>query len=143
MILNQHMLVHSDVRPFKCSVCDRGFRRRDTLDTHLRTHTGERPYSCNICGRSFKQKGDCNKHQRTHFKGRKVTVQIQEPLGPVTFSCALCGLNFNQKEELCDHFEAFHSSDMIVSSNTMIIPEIVQDEKALIVTHLSPECDTS
>lgn len=136
MLLNQHMLVHSDLRPFKCSLCEKSFRRRDTLDTHMRIHTGERPYSCNVCGRGFKQKGDCNKHQRTHFKGRKTAVQIHDSAGSVTFSCALCGVNFDLKEELDGHFEAYHSSDVVVSSNAMIIstenlvavPEIAQDE---------------
>lgn len=151
MLVNQHMLVHSDVRPFKCTLCDKSFRRRDTLDTHMRIHTGERPYSCYICGRGFKQKGDCNKHQRTHFKGRKGEVLMQESGDPVTFTCILCGLNFDQKEELDSHFEALHAADVIVSSNTMIIntenivalPEIAQDEKAIIVPHYGTECDAS
>ncbi|KDR14541.1 zinc finger protein 432-like isoform X3 [Zootermopsis nevadensis] len=150
MILNQHMLVHSDLRPFKCSLCDKGFRRRDTLDTHLRIHTGERPYSCNICGRGFKQKGDCNKHQRTHFKGRRV-VEVEEAPVDVTFTCILCGLSFDQKEELYGHLEEFHTSDMIVASDAMVmnteglvsIPEIVQDDKTLIVQNFGSECDTS
>ncbi|XP_023717919.1 zinc finger protein 585A isoform X2 [Cryptotermes secundus] len=151
MLLNQHMLVHSDLRPFKCSLCDKSFRRRDTLDTHMRIHTGERPYSCNICGRGFKQKGDCNKHQRTHFKGRKTAVQILDSAGSVIFSCALCGAHFDLKEELDAHFEAYHSSDVVVSSNTMIIntenlvpvTEIAQDEKPIVLTDYGQECDAS
>lgn len=76
---------------------------------------------------------------------------MQESGDPVTFTCILCGLNFDQKEELDSHFEALHAADVIVSSNTMIIntenivalPEIAQDEKAIIVPHYGTECDAS
>jgi hypothetical protein len=78
-------------------------------------------------------------------------VQIQDLPGPVTFSCILCGLHFNQKEELYGHLEEFHSSDMVVSSDTVVIdteglvsiPEIVQDEKALTIQTFGSECDAS
>jgi hypothetical protein len=69
----------------------------------------------------------------------------------MAINCIICGLNFNQKEELAGHFEAFHTSDIMVSSNTMTInaenlislPEIVQDEKALILPNFASECDAS
>jgi hypothetical protein len=78
-------------------------------------------------------------------------VQIHGSAGSVTFSCALCGVHFDLKEELDGHFEAYHSSDVVVPSNAMIIhtenlvavPEIVQDVKAVVLTDYGPECDAS
>jgi hypothetical protein len=78
-------------------------------------------------------------------------VQIHESAGTVIFSCALCGAQFDLKEELDTHFEAYHSSDIVVASNTMIIntgnlvsvPEIAQDAKAVVLTDYGPECDAS
>jgi len=36
----QHMLVHSDVRKYKCRYCDRAFKQPSHLDQHHRIHTG-------------------------------------------------------------------------------------------------------
>jgi uncharacterized Zn-finger protein len=38
--LNQHMLVHTDVRKYKCSYCDRTFKQPSHLHQHHRIHTG-------------------------------------------------------------------------------------------------------
>jgi hypothetical protein len=78
-------------------------------------------------------------------------VQIHENAGSVTFSCALCGVNFDLKEELDAHFETYHTTDVVVSSNTMIIdpenlvsvPEIAQDVKAVVFTDYDTKCDSS
>jgi hypothetical protein len=64
-------------------------------------------------------------------------VHFQEEADSVAFTCALCGVHFDMKEELDGHFETYHTSDILVSSNTMIINtgnlvpvrEIVQDER--------------
>lgn len=38
--LNQHMLVHTDVRKYKCSYCERSFKQPSHLHQHHRIHTG-------------------------------------------------------------------------------------------------------
>ncbi|KAJ9592314.1 hypothetical protein L9F63_001134, partial [Diploptera punctata] len=148
MTLKQHMLVHSDIRPFRCVQCNKSFRRRDTLDAHMRTHTGERPYTCHLCSRSFKQKGDCNKHLKTHFKSH---TDVQDILTTISFSCILCGQNFNQKDDLDIHFETFHTTDIIVASNTLMInsdtlvalPGIMEDDqKSVILSNLGTCLET-
>jgi hypothetical protein len=78
-------------------------------------------------------------------------VQIHESAGSVTFSCALCGVNFDLKEELDAHFETCHTTDVVVSSNTMIIdpenlvsvPGIVHDIKTVVLTDYGTKCDAS
>nr|XP_034838748.1 zinc finger protein OZF-like [Maniola hyperantus] len=40
-LLVKHMYIHSDVRPYKCEVCDRGFNSRYSLSSHSHTHTGK------------------------------------------------------------------------------------------------------
>lgn len=40
--LNQHMLVHTDVRKYKCTYCERTFKQPSHLHQHHRIHTGKK-----------------------------------------------------------------------------------------------------
>lgn len=55
-VFKQHILIHTDERPYKCSVCDRGFTQSHSLTFHMRRHTGEKPFICDKCGNRFRQK---------------------------------------------------------------------------------------
>lgn len=39
-LLSRHMKSHSEERPYKCSVCERGFKTLASLQNHVNTHTG-------------------------------------------------------------------------------------------------------
>jgi uncharacterized Zn-finger protein len=39
-LLSRHMKSHSEERPHKCSVCERGFKTLASLQNHVNTHTG-------------------------------------------------------------------------------------------------------
>ena len=63
-------------KPFKCSHCDKGFAKKDTLRTHMNTHTNARPYACrHECGEAFNNAATRNQHEaRVHgeTKGFKI-----------------------------------------------------------------------
>lgn len=52
-LLSRHMKSHSEERPFKCSVCERGFKTLASLQNHVNTHTGTKPHSCKYCESAF------------------------------------------------------------------------------------------
>lgn len=57
-----------------CSICQKGFKDKYSVNVHIRTHTGEKPFACTTCGKSFRQKAHLAKHYQTHV-AQKPNVQ--------------------------------------------------------------------
>ena len=61
----QRMKVHmtifhtdNDDKPFRCSVCGKGYATKVTFIEHNNIHTGERPYQCDMCPKKFSSSGN-------------------------------------------------------------------------------------
>ncbi|GBP00407.1 hypothetical protein EVAR_69530_1 [Eumeta japonica] len=75
-LLIRHMKSHSDERPHKCRVCERGFKTVASLQNHINTHNGVKPHVCKECSRQFTTSGELVRHIRykhTHEKPHKCT----------------------------------------------------------------------
>ncbi|KAF3430564.1 hypothetical protein E2986_07686 [Frieseomelitta varia] len=73
-LLSRHMKSHSEERPHKCSVCERGFKTLASLQNHVNTHTGTKPHHCKFCDSAFTTSGELVRHVRyrhTHEKPHK------------------------------------------------------------------------
>ncbi|KXN68021.1 hypothetical protein CONCODRAFT_32953, partial [Conidiobolus coronatus NRRL 28638] len=48
---------------FKCNICLKAFNSKNSLTRHERIHTGLRPYSCTICNKNFGRKDILEGHK--------------------------------------------------------------------------------
>ena len=63
--LTKHMAIHLK-RDFKCGVCDSCFLKEGDKIVHMRIHTGETPYVCPDCPYKTNQTSNLKTHSRVH-----------------------------------------------------------------------------
>lgn len=77
--LKKHLLcVHSDVRNYKCSMCEKSFKLSYCLTKHERVHTKVLDYDCQFCDKKFSTRWNMKAHMRRHT-------------GDKPYSCVKCG----------------------------------------------------
>ncbi|XP_078417853.1 zinc finger and BTB domain-containing protein 41 [Cetorhinus maximus] len=95
--LEEHMILHTQDKPFKCSYCEEHFKSRFARLKHQeKFHLG--PFPCDICGRQFNDTGNLKRHiECTHGGKRKWT-------------CFICGKSVRERTTLKEHLR-IHSGE--------------------------------
>uniref|UniRef100_A0A8D0HFN9 Zinc finger and BTB domain-containing protein 41 n=1 Tax=Sphenodon punctatus TaxID=8508 RepID=A0A8D0HFN9_SPHPU len=95
--LEEHMILHSQDKPFKCTYCEEHFKSRFARLKHQeKFHLG--PFPCDICGRQFNDTGNLKRHiECTHGGKRKWT-------------CFVCGKSVRERTTLKEHLR-IHSGE--------------------------------
>ncbi|XP_055375060.1 putative uncharacterized protein DDB_G0271606 isoform X2 [Condylostylus longicornis] len=95
--LAQHMKLHAGLRPFKCSEpgCTKAFSRKEHLMRHIVSHTGKKMFCCDMCQKFFSRKDNLNKHKRTHSE--------QSSNSRNQFVCNVCYKSFVVKMYYLQH----------------------------------------
>ena len=90
LAFERHLAVHSLSRPYRCHICDVGFKLKVHLKKHnLYRHNSDYPCQCRVCGKPFKDSSAVRLHERIHSTARP-------------FQCA-CGKSFKTRENLWGH----------------------------------------
>ncbi|KAM4642734.1 zinc finger and BTB domain-containing protein 41 [Discoglossus pictus] len=121
--LQEHMILHSQDKPFKCTYCEEHFKSRfPRLKHQEKYHLG--PFPCDICGRQFNDTGNLKRHiEYTHGGKRKWTcficgksvrerTTLKEHLrihsGEKPHLCSICGQNFRHGSSYRLHLRVHH-----------------------------------
>ena len=134
--LKRHITVHTGIRPFGCTKCDRSFTEKNKLVAHLKTHGSEdfkfviqgaepktRPpvqqasgnYQCSMCDKSFVSPWKLKRHQTIHT-------------GKKPFFCKLCTKSFAERNKLENHFKAVHPDDLALLEEELLQVELTMAE---------------
>nr|CAH7724011.1 unnamed protein product [Callosobruchus chinensis] len=109
--LGHHMdTVHSEAKPFACTICDKRCKRRGDLRIHMRTHTGERPYNCKMCSRSFINASNFKNHVCRLPTEQSTEGSSDEGTKNKQYDCPFCTESFDSKETATAHVANNHNS---------------------------------
>lgn len=108
--LKAHLIVHSQIRSYKCNSCDCAYKTKQSLDIHiLAAHSDIKPYKCTKCEYSTKQKKSLKDHIKTHENKKEHKCDhlgCKKAFNQLTgllahkkkhlelYKCAICGKNF-------------------------------------------------
>ncbi|KAK9882570.1 hypothetical protein WA026_022198 [Henosepilachna vigintioctopunctata] len=125
-LLDEHINMHSGIRPYVCQVCGKDFASKYTFKAHEKTHeVRARPFLCQQCPKSFLSQQNLTQHERTHLglkdfschlcgkqfgSSHNLEVHSIVHTGYKPFTCSQCGKSFARKAEIRDH-ERTHTGE--------------------------------
>ncbi|NXE42111.1 PRD16 protein, partial [Ptilorrhoa leucosticta] len=89
--LEQHMVIHTEEREYKCDQCPKAFNWKSNLIRHQMSHDSGKRFECEVCHKSYTQFSNLCRHKRMHADCR---TQIK---------CKDCGQMFSTTSSLNKH----------------------------------------
>ena len=101
--LTIHLKVHSDLKPFKCSICGIYMKAKQALIDHENRHTGIKAFQCTQCDQKFISKSLCHTHEKTH-----------QPHVTPKFPCLICSKFFARRSYLKTHMTIHNNNKKFI-----------------------------
>jgi len=126
--LSSHMIVKHNVGvKLKCAVCNQSCTTKSRLETHMRVHTNEKPFKCSLCPIAYKQSTDLKRHINSfHLKQKPcfpcetcgksyskrflLNAHLLDHSGkPKPYPCSDCDRSYILKSALKHHIRSAHT----------------------------------
>ncbi|XP_037955142.1 zinc finger protein 431-like [Teleopsis dalmanni] len=125
-VLDEHMNIHTGLRPFKCNLCPKDFASKYTLQTHVKIHSERlRPFECDECDKTFMHHQNLVQHKKLHTNTKdfvcdicnkafftKHNMEFHKVIHTSNrpYNCTTCEKSFARRNELRDH-ERIHTGE--------------------------------
>ncbi|XP_042885941.1 zinc finger protein 845-like [Penaeus japonicus] len=132
--LKEHKVSHSNEQSYSCSICLKGFKRKNALNKHVRIFHPDgaervlctcgrvfaskelmckhqagsgshRLLVCPVCGALYKTKQSLDSHMMLHKESKCYGKDDSWP-----FTCSICSERFSSKASLSNHIASAHSN---------------------------------
>ncbi len=96
-IVEHKITPETNLKPFKCEICNMTFSHIDSFTSHVDIHSLPRTYTCDLCEETFLQKIKLEEHK----------TECQKQKCENMYSCHMCERTFPFKHHLESH-KSFH-----------------------------------
>ncbi|XP_062548634.1 zinc finger protein 585B-like [Armigeres subalbatus] len=144
-------------RPFKCDVCNKGFKQKDTIYGHKQKVHGPKIHDCHICDTKFSTREHLLRHIRRHYRGdaedfqltgsglnngtdeantsnKPESAETSSQTEPKSFKCMKCDKVFHSQNRLWVHYKRGHRKRYTCSSC-----DVVLETKKQLTAHMATE----
>ncbi|XP_019721529.1 zinc finger protein 771-like isoform X2 [Hippocampus comes] len=97
--VSDHMRTHRE-DSYRCSVCEKRFAQKVTLEWHMKAHALEQTFTCSFCGKTFSQEASMATHAQIHTGGK-------------AFACAVCGRRFCVEANMAAHMKTHDGGKLL------------------------------
>ncbi|XP_074038467.1 uncharacterized protein isoform X5 [Leptinotarsa decemlineata] len=74
----KHVLRHTDDKPYKCKICQKGLATKSSLRQHFLGHTGVKSFKCDYCKSVFARESTLKRHLLTYSHKKQHKLEFCE-----------------------------------------------------------------
>ncbi|CAH2062493.1 unnamed protein product, partial [Iphiclides podalirius] len=120
--LEEHEKTHDGPRPYLCTLCGKGYKKRETMVYHRKQHSAEKQHLCGVCRRAFGSRAKLRQHAAAHRPGRYA----------LRYECPVCAHLFNTQYHVKMHLATHQREGLIVEENrSEILAMVLQNARRI------------